>query len=63
MMDMEESQARAQALLDSWTRTGAELGNSIPLRDMVATALAQAFTDGEAAMYRQLTLKKASEVP
>jgi hypothetical protein len=30
---------------------------------MVATALAQAFTDGEAAMYRQLTLKKASEVP
>jgi hypothetical protein len=46
-MTPEDFQARAQALLDSWTSTGSEMRNTIDWRDAVAAALEQAFADGQ----------------
>ena len=52
-MTTEDFQAHAQILLDSWTSTGSELRNSIPVRDMIAIALQQAYADGQADIRKQ----------
>jgi hypothetical protein len=62
-MTTEESQVRAQALLDSWTRTGSEMRNTIAWRDVVALEIKQAFARGQADMRMRLAaLLRASDL-